>query len=131
MGVGLAFEYDGAQHAKYSPNHFHRNGVNEFVYQVKKDEWKDMRCKQKGVLLIRIPHFVAYEDLERYIKSELNRKNVNTTQSWHNSSSNSSNKYEESRYNSDSFSDYLSKHRDSSSNSTCENFMSRNRNMYN
>jgi len=119
LGIGLAFEYDGAQHAKYSPNHFHKNGVNEFVYQVKKDEWKDMRCKQKGVLLIRIPHFVAYEDLERYIRSELNRKNVDTSQLW-----NSSNKYTEDSSRNHSFSDYLNKR----SSNTYKNFS---RNMYN
>ncbi len=70
LGKGLAFEYDGVQHSRYN-KHFHRNGPDEFVYQTKKDSWKDIRCKEEGVLLIRIPHFVAYEDLERYIKNKL------------------------------------------------------------
>jgi len=72
LGQGLAFEYDGAQHSKYN-KHFHRGGPDEFLYQVKKDSWKDVRCKQQGVLLVRIPHFVAYEDLERYITSKLDK----------------------------------------------------------
>lgn len=72
LGNGLAFEYDGVQHSKYS-RHFHRRGPQEFLYQVKKDSWKDHRCKQEGVLLIRIPHFVAYEDLERYIVQKLTK----------------------------------------------------------
>ena len=73
LGHGLAFEYDGAQHSHYN-KHFHRSGPDEFLYQIKKDSWKDLRCRQEGVMLIRIPHFVAYEDLERYIINKL-RKN--------------------------------------------------------
>lgn len=72
IGTGLAFEYDGAQHSRYI-KHFHRNGPEEFIYQTKKDAWKDKRCKEMGVLLIRIPHFVAKHDLERYIKQKLRR----------------------------------------------------------
>lgn len=69
-GKGLAFEYDGVQHSKYT-KHFHKNGPKEFIYQTKKDTWKDLRCKEEGVMLIRIPHFVAFQDLERYIKQKL------------------------------------------------------------
>jgi len=75
LGKGLAFEYDGAQHSKYN-KHFHRAGPNEFLYQVKKDEWKDIRCKEENILLIRIPHFVAYEDLQRFITNKLRKKGV-------------------------------------------------------
>lgn len=72
IGRGLAFEYDGAQHSKYIPR-FHNKGPEDFIYQTKKDSWKDLRCKQEGVLLVRIPHFVAYQDLERYITQKLKR----------------------------------------------------------
>lgn len=75
IGKGLAFEYDGEQHAKYN-KHFHRAGKDEFLYQVKKDSWKNLRCKQKRVMLVRIPHFVAYHDLERYIKMKLKKLQV-------------------------------------------------------
>lgn len=75
LGVGLAFEYDGSQHSKYN-KHFHRSGPDEFLYQTKKDSWKDIRCKQQRVYLVRIPHFVAYEDLERYITDKLNKNNL-------------------------------------------------------
>ena len=70
IGKGLAFEYDGVQHSKFN-NHFHKNGEKEFIYQVKKDEFKTLMCKKKGVMLIRIPHFVPYDDLERYITNKL------------------------------------------------------------
>jgi hypothetical protein len=72
IGRGLAFEYDGAQHSKYIPR-FHPNGPDDFIYQVKKDSLKDLRCKEQGVMLIRIPHFVDYSDLERYIRQKLSR----------------------------------------------------------
>lgn len=75
IGKGLAFEYDGIQHAKHTPA-FHKSGENEFVYQVKKDQLKNTLCKTNGIILIRIPHFVAFFDLERYIKSELDRNRI-------------------------------------------------------
>lgn len=72
LGRGLAFEYDGKQHATYVP-HFHRHGPQEFLYQYKKDSWKDLKCKHEGVMLVRIPHMVIYEDLERYITNKLHK----------------------------------------------------------
>lgn len=73
LGKGLAFEYDGIQHSKLN-KHFHRSGESEFQYQVKKDEYKDIRCKEEGVLLIRIPHYIAYGDLERFIHTKVRKK---------------------------------------------------------
>lgn len=69
IGKGLAFEYDGAQHSRYIP-HFHKNPY-KFAYQVEKDKIKSKICEDRGVLLIRIPSFVNYHDLERYIRSKL------------------------------------------------------------
>lgn len=68
--VRLAFEYDGAQHSQYN-RYFHRGGPDEFLYQVKKDNYKDKLCKEHGITLVRIPHFVAPIDLERYIVNKL------------------------------------------------------------
>jgi hypothetical protein len=75
IGTGLAFEYDGIQHSSYN-THFHKNGVNEFKYQYKKDAYKDLKCKERGVLLIRIPHYIIFNDLERYIRAECRRHNL-------------------------------------------------------
>lgn len=74
-GRGLAFEYDGIQHSKYT-SHFHKKGPKEFIYQTKKDSWKDFRCKEMGVVLIRIPHFVIFDDLERYITTKLKKEGL-------------------------------------------------------
>lgn len=75
MGTGLAFEYDGIQHGQYE-KHFHRSGEHEFIYQTKKDSWKSEMCKRRGVMLIRIPHTVAFDDLERYIKNKLRQEGL-------------------------------------------------------
>lgn len=76
IGKGLAMEYDGRQHSKYTP-HFHRKGgVQEFAYQVKKDHFKDLKCRERGILLIRIPHYVAFEDLERYITTKCKKNGL-------------------------------------------------------
>ena len=91
-GMGLAFEYDGIQHSELN-SHFHKNGVDEFEYQITKDSWKNKKCKDQGVLLIRIPHFVAYHDLDRYIKNILKREGMNTQHNY-----NSSVKYNNNRY---------------------------------
>jgi hypothetical protein len=69
LGMGLAFEYDGAQHAKKTPI-FHKND-QQFVNQVKRDFFKDRVCRQKGIALIRIPHTVKYNKLEEYIMEKL------------------------------------------------------------
>ena len=75
FGFGIAFEYDGVQHAKYN-KHFHKSGEVEFIYQRRKDDWKDKRCNEEGVTLIRIPHFVEYNDLERYITNKLDKQKL-------------------------------------------------------
>jgi len=75
VGKGLAFEYDGVQHSKYSP-YFHRGGPQDFVYQQKRDTWKDLKCRSMGILLIRIPYNVVPEDLDTYIRRTLRHKGV-------------------------------------------------------
>ncbi|HSA76250.1 MAG TPA: hypothetical protein VLE02_01775 [Nitrosarchaeum sp.] len=69
IGKGLAFEHDGAQHRQYTP-HFQKS-ENDFVYQTKKDELKFWKCKQQGIILIRIPDTVIFDNLESYIKDKL------------------------------------------------------------
>lgn len=68
LKIGL--EYDGEQHAKYNP-HFHRNGPTEFTYQIARDEWKTKKCREEGITLIRVPHWVTELDLEKYIRNKL------------------------------------------------------------
>lgn len=72
IGTGLAFEYDGEQHSRYNA-HFHVGDPKKFVHQVKNDSWKDQKCKERGVLLIRIPHYVTYQELDKYIVNALSK----------------------------------------------------------
>lgn len=74
-GKGLGFEYDGEQHSRFN-QHFHRGDVKAFEYQQVKDSFKDKVCREKGVLLIRIPHFIIFDDLEKYIRLELTRNGM-------------------------------------------------------
>ena len=71
IGSGLAFEYDGRQHVEYT-SIFHRN-KSDFHYQLFKDSLKNNICKSRGVVLIRVPHFIPFNMLYSYIKSELVR----------------------------------------------------------
>lgn len=72
IGKGLGFEYNGRQHSKYTP-FFHRKGPQEFHYQCAKDDWKNAKCKELGIVLINIPHDVSPRDLERHIKYKLRK----------------------------------------------------------
>ena len=68
-GKGLAFEYDGKQHTEFTPC-FH-SCVGDFEYQVMKDSLKDEMCRDEGVLLIRIPHYIPYRELKPFIIGRL------------------------------------------------------------
>jgi hypothetical protein len=70
----IALEYDGAQHAKYTP-HFHRGDKWKFIYQVRKDDWKTLKCREMNITLIRIPHYVPFDKLEKYIRGKLIKAN--------------------------------------------------------
>ena len=65
--VRLAAEFDGAQHSKMTG--FHKNKT-ELLYQIRKDQYKDKRCKELGITLIRVPYW-AHEDLKGYITRKL------------------------------------------------------------
>ena len=65
----LALEYNGQQHYKYTP-YFHKSKKN-FYSQVHRDDWKRRRCRELGIKLIEVPHWVAIADLEEYIIKEI------------------------------------------------------------
>lgn len=67
IGKGLAFEYDGVQHYQYNPI-FHKK-ESDFTSQVRRDFFKDKRCKELGIVLIRVPFDT--KDMEEYIRKEL------------------------------------------------------------
>lgn len=75
IGKGLGIEYDGVQHSQYTP-FYHTKGPHQFVEQCERDANKDRICKEKGILLIRIPSYVAQEKLEEFIRDKLKQHSV-------------------------------------------------------
>jgi hypothetical protein len=71
-GLKLGVEYDGRQHAEYTP-FFHKN-KEAFYNQQYRDELKKRMCKDNGVTLINIPHTVKHDDIEYYLMKELHKK---------------------------------------------------------
>jgi hypothetical protein len=67
--LNIAIEYNGQQHYNYTP-HFHKS-KDEFIKQQYRDEMKKMKCKEKGIILIIVPHTIKIKDIEKYIKKEL------------------------------------------------------------
>ncbi len=63
----LAVEYDGIQHYKYTP-HFHRNGEIDFQKQLQRDKFKEQKCIENGIHLIRVPYLVKQDEIEGYIR---------------------------------------------------------------
>jgi len=70
--LGIAIEYNGVQHYKYSP-YFHKS-KKDFYSQVHRDDWKRKICKEKNIKLIEIPYWVTENNLENFILNELKKK---------------------------------------------------------
>lgn len=66
----LAFEYQGVQHYKYSPDRFHKS-IKDYEEQVQRDNDKRHLCKKAGITVVYIPYTVKYQNLESYIRKEL------------------------------------------------------------
>ena len=65
----LAIEYNGSQHYEF-PNTFHRT-KEDFIKQVRRDQYKVERCNQEGIYLITVPHTVPLNEIESYIDKQL------------------------------------------------------------
>lgn len=63
--LNLAFEYDGIQHFQFI-EYFHKTQEN-FEKCLMRDKLKNILCKKRGVILIRIPFWIKYEDIKSYI----------------------------------------------------------------
>jgi hypothetical protein len=61
----IAAEYNGIQHYVF-PNNLHKN-YEEFISQVRRDQYKVKRCDQMGVYLITIPYTVPKNQIKNYI----------------------------------------------------------------
>ena len=70
--LGLAVEYNGVQHYKYTP-YFHRS-KDHFMNQKYRDDMKRRICKENRIVLIEVPHTVKLEMIREFLVGEL-RKN--------------------------------------------------------
>ncbi len=69
----FALEYDGPQHHGFHP-FFHRNDIENWYKQQRRDAVKSWNCLMNGVTLLRIPHTYSYQDpvaLEAFLCSSL------------------------------------------------------------
>jgi hypothetical protein len=61
----LGVEYNGIQHYNY-PNSFHKT-YEEFIKQVRRDQFKHKKCDENNVYLITVPYNVPVEKIKEYI----------------------------------------------------------------
>lgn len=69
IGIGLAFEYDGQQHYKFT-KYFHKN-KKDFENQIFRDQIKNDYCRSNNICLIRIPYNVKNKKM--FILNELKK----------------------------------------------------------
>ena len=69
--LGLAIEYNGAQHYKYTP-YFHRS-KDHFLNQKYRDDMKRRICKDNQIVLIEVPYTVKNENIREFLVSELHK----------------------------------------------------------
>jgi hypothetical protein len=67
--LGIAFEYNGIQHYVY-PTKFHKT-EEEFIDQVKRDQFKREACSKSGIYLITIPYEIPHAKIPQYIEYNL------------------------------------------------------------
>lgn len=64
LQIGL--EYSGKQHYIY-PNIFHKS-YNEFIEQIRRDQYKVTVCDNAGIYLITVPYNVPYNHIADYVR---------------------------------------------------------------
>jgi len=65
----IGVEYNGEQHYIF-PNNFHRSR-DDFIAQVRRDQYKVETCDKQGIYLITVPYNVDNNKIEDYIKFHL------------------------------------------------------------
>lgn len=61
----IGVEYNGIQHYRY-PNIFHKK-YDDFIKQVRRDQYKHKKCDEHGVYLITVPYNVPQDKIREYI----------------------------------------------------------------
>jgi len=69
--LGLAVEYNGAQHYKHIP-YFHKN-KEAFLNQKYRDDMKRRLCIDNGIVLIEVPYTVPINKIEGFLLHHLQK----------------------------------------------------------
>ncbi len=78
--MGLAFEYQGAQHYELSTRFNTSNA--DLRRRNKDDERKRLLCKKRNITLIEVPYHVANEEMDKFIKRECSAKGFEIHEGW-------------------------------------------------
>lgn len=70
LDLKIGVEYNGQQHYRYVKG-MHKS-FDDFRTQQYRDEIKKMLCEKNGFLLIIVPYTVELEQIESFLKNELN-----------------------------------------------------------
>lgn len=71
----ICYEFQGIQHFCY-PNIFHKS-MNDFIAQVRRDDFKIKRLQSLNFTVIRIPYTFDGENLKEKIIALLEKKGIN------------------------------------------------------
>jgi len=63
--LGIAIEFSGEQHYRW-PNRFHKT-LDQFIQQIRRDEFKREMCDENSVYLITVPYNVPENLMKDYI----------------------------------------------------------------
>jgi hypothetical protein len=71
-GMALAFEYQGIQH--YKPVLKFKLDGRRLAEMQERDRLKESSCASRKVTLLQIPYTIAHDDLEEFIREELQKR---------------------------------------------------------
>lgn len=67
--LGVALEHNGKQHYSF-PNKFHKS-KDEFIAQVRRDQYKVDACDRNGIYLVTIPYNIPFTHIKSAIREQL------------------------------------------------------------
>ena len=70
----IAFEYNGIQHYIYN-KHFYKT-KEEFEQRIRDDRRKKELCNQNNIVLIIIPYYVSFDEMEDFIRKECKMRGI-------------------------------------------------------
>lgn len=66
----IGLEFHGEQHYEYN-SHFHKGKVDNFIGNIRRDDFKKRRCEQLGIYLIEVPYILSHTNIEEHVQKHL------------------------------------------------------------